>query len=142
VLWDGRDNQGHLYSGDFDVYFGVPQGVPVNSILVRSQTIQVTQVKCQAYLIIPSYAQVSTIGYTLSAPAEVTMTLQNPNGEHFRTLLNNVSQGAGAQSVVWDGRNDAGKMVSVEGDYTVEITARSPGSGAGTTRYGVVVAYR
>jgi flagellar hook assembly protein FlgD len=142
VLWDGRDNQGHLYSGDFDVYFGVPQGVPVNSILVRSETIQVTQVKCQAYLIIPSYAEVSTIGYTLSAAGNVTVSMENPNGEHFRTLLDNVSQPAGPQTVVWNGRNDVGKVISVEGNYTVTITARDPATGSSATRYGVVVAYR
>ena len=142
VFWDGRYNDGTIFTGSYEVYFAVPQGVPGNSIIVRNQSLQITNVVCEAYMILPSYGEVSTIQYTLPVDADVTIDMTDPDGNHFRTLLVDEPQTAGPQQVVWDGRNDTGQIVAIEGNYTVVITAVDPVTGTSVTRYGVVVAYR
>ena len=142
IFWDGRYNDGTIFTGSYEVYFAVPRGVPGNSIIVRNQALQITNLVCEAYMILPSYGEVSTIKYTLPVNADVSIDMTDPDGDHFRTLLTDQPQAAGPQQIIWDGRNDTDQMIAKEGDYTVVITAVDPVTGTTTTRYGVVVAYR
>src|SRR4030095_1977267 len=54
-----------------------------------------------------------------------------------RTLVNNVSQSAGAQSVAWDGKNDSSTVVA-DGKYTYRIDA-SDVAGSSTVQAATVV---
>ena len=142
IFWDGRYNDGTIFTGSYEVYFAVPRGVPGNSIIVRNQALQITNLVCEAYMILPSYGEVSTIKYTLPVNADVSIDMTDPDGDHFRTLLTDQPQAAGPQQIIWDGRNDTDQMIAKEGDYTVVITAVDPVTGTTTTRFGIVVAYR
>ena len=142
VFWDGRNDDGHIYTGSFNMVIPPPDGVPSNSVIVLNDSALITQVTCEAYLIVPTYNHISTIGYSLSDPADVEITLQDPQGGHFATLLPLTAQDGGDHSVLWDGRNDLGELIDLEGEYTVIMTATDPETGVTMTRLGVVMAYR
>ncbi len=63
----------------------------------------------------------TTIGYALSAPARVRITIYNLLGQEVNTLVNHFEP-AGIHSVVWDGRNSEGAAVS-SGMYYYRLTA-------------------
>ncbi len=53
----------------------------------------------------------TTINYALPEPSKVIITIYDIRGRKIRELINN-SESAGYKSIVWDGLNDYGKMVS------------------------------
>jgi len=61
--------------------------------------------------------------YTLSEHATVSAHVLDDTRSRVRTLLAEDAQSAGQHSVVWDGRDDHGKIV-VDGQYYVRITAQ------------------
>jgi len=69
--------------------------------------------------------------HELSADARVTIKLTDPNGSHFRTLIDNLSQSAGSKTQRFNGKSDDGRMISIEGDYTYTITASAADSISG-----------
>ena len=74
-----------------------------------------------------------TLPYTVSEAGTVKAMITAPDGRTIvRTI--NASVAAGAQTLAWDGRNDAGKVVP-DGRYTVSLAARDlPGNkGAAAT---------
>lgn len=65
----------------------------------------------------------AVIGYTLSKDmSEVTGHIFDMDGKEIRTISIG-QQGAGAQSAVWDGRNNSGDPVS-SGAYIFSVTAK------------------
>ncbi|MBM3476861.1 MAG: hypothetical protein FJX75_26610 [Armatimonadetes bacterium] len=62
--------------------------------------------------------------YTLSAPAEVTVTVRNLAGRPIATVLRDRDTAAGLQRNVWSGCADNGLRVPA-GAYVIEIAARS-----------------
>jgi len=142
VAWDGRRDDGEFHLGPFNVFFGVPAALPANPILVRQQSLRIDNLRADAYLILPVFAQTSAIRYDLTRPATVTITIRDPNGNHFRTLAGGQAQAAGARLVEWDGANDAGLLATLEGDYAVQVHAVDAATGLSTQRTGVVVVYR
>ena len=63
----------------------------------------------------------TTIRYDLAKGSEISLTIYNIAGEKVRTLVDNF-QSAGSKSVVWDGRNDRGQIVS-SGVYIYQLEA-------------------
>ncbi len=61
--------------------------------------------------------------YTLSESAAVSAHVLDHTRTRVRTLLAEDPQGAGQHSVVWDGRDDHGKVVP-DGQYYVRVTAK------------------
>jgi len=59
--------------------------------------------------------------YELSAAGEVLLSVYDPAGRLVRTLINGF-ESSGRQRVFWDGRNDAGGLVS-SGVYVYQLTA-------------------
>ena len=86
--------------------------------------------------------RVSNTAIATARTPSFTMTLTNPNGNLIRTLLSNAPQSAGSQTVEWNGRNDAGQVVSVDGDYKITLTAVDAASGFASSRTGTVVVYK
>ncbi len=70
----------------------------------------------------------TSIRYSLPGPGTATLTVFNLLGEEIRTLVNDV-QPAGAHTVLWDGRNNAGEAVAT-GVYFYSLRARLEGAGA------------
>ncbi len=63
----------------------------------------------------------TTIKYDLKQTSQVTLKIYTLLGQAVRTLINE-SQDAGYQSVVWDGRNEAGVPVA-SGIYLYRLEA-------------------
>jgi len=70
--------------------------------------------------------------YALSEEAEVSAHVLDDTRTRVRTLLAKNGQAAGQHSVVWDGRDDRGKVV-VDGQYYVRITAKGTAREANNT---------
>ena len=128
VYWDGRNSSGQIYSGAYTLWTlpNTPINLPSNPIILTNKSLDVTDIKAEPYLIVPVYNEVTTLFYTLSRLAKITLTINDPNGSHFRTLLNNQLQNQGPQEVVWDGKNDDGELVTVQGSYTATLTIADP----------------
>ena len=65
----------------------------------------------------------SVVLYTLSEDATVSASVLDDTRTRVRTLLAKDPQTAGQHSVVWDGRDDHGK-IAVDGQYYVRLTAK------------------
>lgn len=126
-IWDGRDGLGQIAEGEPAINVGA-EILPDNALVLAQDTsLQITDVSTDAYVIIPSYGEISTVTYSLSQNASVTVTISDPNGNNW-TLAASQNQGPGTHSLEWDGTNADGKLVwpwsdGPEGDYTVHITA-------------------
>ncbi|MEY2515682.1 MAG: hypothetical protein QOJ89_3040 [bacterium] len=80
----------------------------------------------------------TAISYSLSAAADVTVTVKNGAGTVVRTLASAAPRAAGAASEPWDGRNGAGVAVA-DGTYTVTITAANASGTSSPATASVVV---
>jgi len=141
--WDGRKGDGTFSTGNFNIFFNIPQAIPLYPIIIRHPPlINVESFRTEAYLILPVYGEVSTVTYTLNRQARVTLEIQDPNGSHFRTLADNILQAIGAHSLEWDGRNDAGVLAVVEGAYKLTLTATDTVTGGSMVRVGTTMVYR
>jgi len=142
--WDGRLSNGSFHMGDF--YFSlVPnvQPLPLYAIIIHQPShLDVESLRTEAYLILPIYGEVSTAHYTLNRTARVTLEIQDPNGSHFKTLVNDVLQVPGPQSVEWNGKDDSRKIASLEGAYRIILTAVDPVTGQSMQRVGTTMVYR
>src|SRR5262249_42564320 len=80
----------------------------------------------------------TTIAYTLSEAAMVTVKVYNASNILVRTLISAASRSAGANSEVWNGENDASSIVA-DGTYTYKIDATDAAGNAATQQSGTVV---
>ncbi|MCL5040787.1 MAG: Ig-like domain-containing protein [Firmicutes bacterium] len=80
----------------------------------------------------------STLSFNLSEAASVTAILYDAGNTAVRTLANGATLSAGANSLLWDGKNDAATVVP-DGSYTVKIDATdAAGNKAGQITAAVV----
>jgi flagellar hook assembly protein FlgD len=64
------------------------------------------------------------ITYDLSAPASVTAEIRNIAGRPVRGLVSDRDVTPGAQTLIWDARNNAGVKVPA-GAYLLQLTAKT-----------------
>ncbi len=89
--------------------------LPENAIVIKEQDSSlITNVSTEAYVIVPSYGEISTVKYTLSENAVVFISISDPNGNNL-TLSKGYEKGEtqskGEHSVEWHGVNADGKLV-------------------------------
>ena len=65
-----------------------------------------------------------------------------PNGNAVRSLAQAQPQTAGPQTLEWDGRTDGGKVVALDGGYTIRLTVQDPTTEEDVTHLGTVVIYK
>ncbi len=130
VYWNGRYANGLPYSGAYFLFFDIPQALRKNTMILRSSIEPPTDFLANAYLILSRKLQASVLTYSLDEQVLVTVAIRDPNGNHFRTLVNNQLQSAGSKTLTWDGLNDLGEAASIEGSYRAIITLTHPVSGA------------
>lgn len=145
--WDGRNELGAIHEGNFSFnFFQGATPLPSPAVFLERDPIRFAEFRAEAYLIHPVLGQVSGFTYELTRDAVVTITVQDPNGNHVRTVLDEVSQSAGVHDlqdgIVWDGSDDAGRTVSLEGSYTIVLSATDPSTAKTYVRRGVVTVYR
>jgi hypothetical protein len=145
AYWDGRNQNGQIHTGNFNFYFGVPADLPHPSVFVKRGPTHFLGFRAQAYLIHPVFSQVSGVSYELTREATVSIVVQDPNGNHVKTLLPATLQNAGIHGldagVRWDGCDEAGRVVSLQGTYSIVLTAVDPLTGHAYTRRGAVRVY-
>jgi parallel beta-helix repeat protein len=145
-IWDGRDGIGDIV--DKNVTLAAKAEIlPENAIvLMQDSSLQIKDVSTDAYVIIPAYGEISTVKYSLSKNATVSISISDPNGND-RTLLEAENQSAGAHAIEWDGTDGNGRIVwpwsdGPEGDYTVQIKAVDSVSNTTVTENANIHVYR
>jgi flagellar hook assembly protein FlgD len=128
IYWDGRDENGVIYDGYYEVWTRYPSPVdlPSNPIIIENRSLDITDISAEAYLIVVTYGEISTVYYTLPKTSLVSIHINDPDGNYFRELMPEESKNQGSYQLEWHGDNDDGKLGNIEGEYTVVFTARDP----------------
>ena len=98
-------------------------------IVVSNTTLEITNVQITADRISPEDANLQNdstrISFDLSKPSTVTAQIVDASDQLVRILIPAESKESGPQSVVWDGKDDSGAVVSPGGEtrYTYITTA-------------------
>ena len=145
--WDGRNELGEILTGTLNLS-AKAEILPENAIVIQKRDVSlISACSTEAFVVTPSYGEVSTVKYTLVKNLRVSIKISDPNG-NSRTLINEQNLVAGTHTLEWIGTNADGKVVwpgtedSPEGDYTVEITATDTASGDTETRRANIHVYR
>jgi len=127
IVWDGKDASGAVVAdGEYRLRLsgndlaGLAFTTKTKTVTVDTTAPTVTTVSVSPDPFKPSLGETTTISYTLSEPCRVTIKVFDLAGTLVRTLKNNVLQGAGAQSVVWDGKDGGGSIVPA-GTYIIRM---------------------
>lgn len=110
-IWDRRDDK-TLGRVDFNPLMGgtAPLG-------------ETTSLTLTAAAALPTRAGGAEIAFTLSAPADVTVTLLNIAGRPVATVVRDRSTDAGLQRIIWSGQSDHGTLAP-NGRYLAHVVAR------------------
>jgi len=73
---------------------------------------------------VPTRGGGAEIAFTLSADANITATVLNVAGRRVRTIGANVAATRGANSVLWDGRNEHATRAPA-GIYLIRLTSKT-----------------
>jgi len=128
VAWDGKNTAGVLVADGTYTYKVVATDAVgfattvTGTLVVEGKDPVITAVNDTPDPFKPLGTNNSTITYTLSEGANVTVKILDANGNVVRTLVNNVASTLGAKSALWNGKNDAAVIVA-DGIYTYVITA-------------------
>jgi len=142
AYWEGRFDAGSVYTGAYKAFFDIPSPLHGKAIILRSVMEPPREFLSNAYLILPEYGEASVLGYTLNESLRVTVTAKDPNGNHFKTLVDDELQAGGERAVIWDGRNDLGETAAIQGAYQIKVQVTHPVSGAIRDWTGSVTVYR
>ncbi len=86
--------------------------------------LQISQVERLQRSFNPTASETTTIRFSLSAPADITLDILGPNRERITRLLDGKPHPAGLSSAIWNGHDLEGNVVPNEA-YTVTIAAVS-----------------
>ena len=142
VVWDSRLPNGTLYSGPYTLTLDFPDPIEENVIFVSPPSLRLEEVRTNPYVLHPTLAGATNVGYTLDRAASVEILLLDPNGSFLRALQDPTAQPAGSYEVSWDGRTDGGEVVSTEGSYTIEVRAVDLETGESDVRRASALVFR
>ncbi len=142
IVWDGRDPNGNVVTANFLLFADFPESLERHSVVVKYPELRIDGFRTNPYVFHPTLAGATNIEYTLSRDAVVLVEVYGPNGNFVREVLPLTVQSSGFHEFVWDGRNDAGDVVALEGLYRVVVQATDTASGVSTQRDGLVTVYR
>jgi hypothetical protein len=116
---DDGSNMGDPHWDDPSTYW--PKKDELHTIIEKAKTAYGTSVEKRSPSVVEHFKLYqnhpnpfnpsTTISYSLSKPEFVTLTIFSITGQKVRTLADNV-KGAGTHSVLWDGFNEDGKLMS------------------------------
>ena len=140
--WNGRDPAGNLLDDGATAYCSLAL-LRENAVVTTGDTIKVTTLKTDPYELSLSYGQFTRITYTLSRDANVTVKLISPAGAAITLVDNEYTSGGAAHELQWTGLDSSdatGKkfLVTTEGDYTVQVQAVNPVTGASAIAKGAL----
>jgi flagellar hook assembly protein FlgD len=124
--WDGKNSSGVLAADGTYTYVVTATDVGGSTTWGSSQVTVDTVVPVVSGLgdnpdpFRPSTAQTTTISFSLSEPAYVTLQVYNSSGTLVRTLLSNSYKTTLSNNVVWNGKSNSGTLVPA-GTYTYKL---------------------
>ncbi len=136
--WDGRDSIGNVVSeGDYRIELYLTDnagniGAPNPATL--SISVDITPPTLNQVTVVPPYFSPGnspgafdtvTLNYNISETSSITIKVLDSSNGQIKVLTNNITQAAGLHNIVWDGKDDAGTLVS-NGIYHFEIGATDP----------------
>ncbi|MBL0385939.1 S8 family serine peptidase [Tumebacillus sp. ITR2] len=129
VTWDGKNDAKVLVAeGEYTFQLTAVDSWG-NSATPLTRTISVDRTApvisgntVSANPFVPTGTNTVGLTYALSEPAKVTVGIYNSANALVKTLVTNVQQSAGANSLTWDGKNSSG-VLAPDGIYTYKITA-------------------
>jgi flagellar hook assembly protein FlgD len=141
--WDGRANNGNFVTTPGPYIAAIfPKAIPENGIVIQTDSaLMVDYVKADPYVFHPVYSDVTEIEFSLSIAANVTVKIENLSGSVLKTLLNNDPRSSGLNSVVWDGTNTAGELVSGLDKVNIRVEATDTATGVVVERLGTVTLF-
>ena len=113
---------------------------PAHGKIASSPPLAVTSLKVRPGVLTPNgdgIGEETTVSYSLSTRATLEVDVLDSSARVVRSLVSGQAYRSGSPSVVWNGRDSAGKRVR-DGVYRVRVTATSPGQDAGKSRRLVV----
>lgn len=130
AFWDGKDNNGQLVENGTYTYkinaidaYDKPSKTVTGTISIGELDFPViSNFKAAPNPFTPDGSNNTTITYSISKAASVSVRIYDLTNNLIKTLEDNASKSAGSQSVTWQGNNLAGFTVPA-GSYTVVITA-------------------
>lgn len=135
-MWDGRDHEGNLITGENTLGFGVPQPLRPNSVIVENAASRIASVSADPYLIYHSYDQTTTLGIQLTATAKVKVHILPPgelaivNAVETISLNGGNALNAGPHTFSWNGQpagEDSSRRSAVtDGVYSFAVEAQHP----------------
>lgn len=136
--WDGLDDLAKIvppYTYHFYVWANI---LPDNAIVIRADpSFKIDTVRVNPYAIYPVYGDAAIIDYKITGSAVVNIDILDPNGIVIRKLVINKSVTAGVlNTVTWDGKDDAKKIVVTPGNYQARVTALNSSGSIKKIRYG------
>jgi hypothetical protein len=156
VTWDGRDEAGNIVTDITSINYMIQGFIPgcdpcteedktsfhwvkKNYIQVVGTTpdVPLVSIKSDPYVMVLSYDHVVGLRYQLVHDADVTVTVESPDGA--RTILSSEPQTAGEHEVIWDGTDDSGALLATAGNYTFTVTATMPELGTSVSRKGNII---
>ncbi len=162
IVWDGRDDQGNIISGDVNVFFEAPAKIRPTSIIIDALSPQVAgtgmapnvEVLSDPFRVAHSYDNISKIAYRLDQDAVITVKLlppgvTDPQSTQAVTLvdqqLQSANDGGGQPNdyvVDWIGYDPADPNAiltpALNGTYTFTIEASSPITGVSSLYRGAL----
>lgn len=147
-IWDGRNDSGVLspngtYTFTIDAVGGSGSAVQKSSTVVidNGPPPSISDVQAVPYSFSPAVSigtdDTTTLSYTLSLPAAVTVRIFNSSGTLVRGLISSAPRPAGLNGDIWDGANNSDSLMP-NGIYSFTVDA-STGSGAAVQKSSTVV---
>ena len=141
-VWDGRDDAGNIVNCIECLAVGWTSGIVENVMVLSIPNFRIEYVISNPYAFYPDHGEVTEIKYRISQNASVTALIKDPANNTVRTLVNNQQQSAGEYTVIWNGKDNTGAVVSVPGHYRIQVTATYPGNLFSDTRVGNITVFK
>jgi len=124
--WDGRDNSGNIPSDNYYYFTIEDSSSGITEMLYNPQNTGGQDISHSINVTTPDFDTINNqpgiITYTLPKPAKVNIKLRNDrySGPAVRVIKYQEPAGAGQHQAFWDGRDEAGNIVS-QNEYTVAV---------------------
>ncbi len=152
AMWDGRDDEGKLITGEHAIRFWVPEPLHPFSVIVENATSRILSVSADPYLIYHSYDQTTTLGLQLGSSAKVKVYILPPGELDIAAAVQTISLNdgnalsAGTHTFGWNGQpagEDTNRRSAVaDGVYSFAVEAQHPTNPAHASLFRGVIQVR
>jgi hypothetical protein len=124
VTWSGHWGTGpgihRICNDESSIDFGPLSPITQGLLFVNYQQ-PISIISVEPYRILASYGENVHITYNLAYDANVTVKLSDKYNNEFYTFTQ--SQTTGTHTILWGGKDESGKLIKIEGEYSMEISS-------------------